>query len=254
MTAMQKDLYRGRTLACNNCAKTFSADELTPVPMETPRAWSPAAAVATQAAPAAAPAASGRPSRRPAGWGTTVSITAAALLVVGMLLALLVPPLNRAREQSRRVACATNMRQLGQAMMIYASVNAGHFPDRLDRLLVYVGSNTFVCPSTGHTPAAGQIPQTQAGNLAAGGHLSYVYVGDGYSTGSLMNAATMVVLYEPPGDHGDGVNVLYADGHVTFLSTGAALTAIPGLPSATPNPAGRTTAPATQAAGPGQTQ
>ena len=171
-----------------------------------------------------------------------------AVLVVGLLLALLVPPLNRAREQSRRTACATNMRQLGQAMMIYASVNGGRFPDRLDRLLAYVGSGTMACPSAGHSPAPGQTPQVQAVNFAKGGHLSYVYVGETFVTGALVNTSTTVVLYEPLTNHRDGTNVLYADGHVAYLTTAMALAAIPGLATAMPNPTGPATSPTTQPA------
>jgi prepilin-type processing-associated H-X9-DG protein len=253
MTPMQKDLYRGRTLACNNCAKTFSADELTPQPMETPRAWSPAAPAAAQAAPAAAApqtSAPAAPTRRSSGWLTALLTFGAAVLVVGLLLALLLPPLNRAREQSRRIACANNMRQIGQAMMIYASANSGRFPDRLDRVLAYVGPAALVCPSTNHTAAPGQSPQAQSASLATPGHLSYVYVGETYTTAALVNAATTVVLYEPLSNHGDGTNVLYADGHVAYLAAGPALALIPGLASATPNPAGPTPAPVTQPSNP----
>src|SRR5207237_561085 len=57
MTAMQKELYRGRTLSCNNCAKPFSADNLTPVPMPAARPWAPAA----ESAPAPAPPVRGAP-------------------------------------------------------------------------------------------------------------------------------------------------------------------------------------------------
>jgi prepilin-type processing-associated H-X9-DG protein len=140
------------------------------------------------------------------------------------------------------------MRQLGQAMMIYASVNAGRFPDRLDRLLAYVPSSALVCPSTSDTPAAGQSPQAQTGNLAKPGHLSYVYVGDAYSTNALVNSSTTIVMYEPLANHADGTNVLYADGHVTYLPAAVVMTSIPGLKSATPSlgPGGPTTAPATQ--------
>ena len=247
MTAMQKELYRGRTLACNNCAKMFSADELTPAVMETVRPWSPAApkSVAAMAPPAPSP-----PPRKSSGWTVALWPIGGTAVVIALLLAVLIPPLNRAREQSRRVTCASNLRQLGAAMQIYASVNGGRFPDRLDRLLAYVPSNTLVCPSTGHTPASGSTPQLQAADLAKGRHLSYVYSGDTYSTRSTADASTTIVLYEPLTNHGDGINALYADGHVAYLPTAQALVAIPGVKTATPNPAGpaTATAPATQAA------
>src|SRR5215213_8253646 len=133
MSPMQKELYRGRTLSCNNCAKPFSADNLTPVEMPAPRAWVPAAA--QPAAPAA-----GAPRAKRSTWSVTAMTAGGAVLFILLLVIVLLPPLNRAREQSNRVKCASNMRQIGQAMFIYASVNGGQFPDKLDKLLSYAGS------------------------------------------------------------------------------------------------------------------
>jgi prepilin-type processing-associated H-X9-DG protein len=226
MTPMQKELYRGRTLSCNNCAKPFRADNLTPVEMPARRV----------SAPAFQPAPAPQPQQQPAakkGWGATLMTVGGALLLVLLLVIVLLPPLSRAREQANRVKCASNMRQLGQAMFIYASVNGGAFPDKVDRLLSYVGSGTFVCPSCDDSHAPGQTPQIQASNLYAGGHLSYVYVGAGLSTttGAGTNSTT-VVMYEPLTNHKEGVNVLYADGSVSFLPQGAAQSMIASLPPA----------------------
>jgi prepilin-type processing-associated H-X9-DG protein len=228
MSPMQKELYRGRTLSCNNCAKPFSADDLTPVEMPAPRAWAP------PAAQPAAPLAPATPRKTKPAWAVTAMTAGGAVLFIALLVIVLLPPLNRAREQSNRVKCASNMRQIGQAMFIYASVNGGQFPDKLDKLLSYAGSPVFVCPSCGDTPAPGPTPQIQANNLYAGGHLSYVYVGAGLSTASTSsNAATTPVLYEPLSHHRDGVNVLYADGSVAFLPRGAAQAMIASLAPAT---------------------
>ena len=240
MSPMQKDLYRGRTLSCNNCAKPFSADNLTPVVMAPAKAWSPAGAV--RPAPAAAPRPAGR---KTSGWGVVALAVGGAGLLVVLLVLLLLPPLNRAREQTNRVKCASNMRQIGQAVFIYASVNRGQFPDRLDRLLPYAGSAVFVCPSCNHTPAPGATPQIQATNLYKPGHLSYVYVGAGMTTAGFANTSTTVVLHEPLTNHGDGVNVLYADGSVVFLPRGAAMTMMATLAASATQPA---TAPASQPA------
>ena len=251
MTVMQKELYRGRTLACNNCAKTFSADELTPVAMETVKPWSPAAP--RRPAEPDSPAAASGPRRQHSGWMIGLLTVGGAVVIVGILLALLIPPLSRAREQSRRQVCMANLRQLGAAMQIYASVNAGRYPDRLDRLLAYVPSSVMVCPSTDHAAASGTSPAAQAAELAKGGHLSYVYVGDTYNTRSAVDASTVVVLYEPGANHRDGANVLYADGHVAYVPANVAMGTIPGFATATPNPAGPTTAPATQPVKAGET-
>jgi len=45
-----------------------------------------------------------------------------------MMLSILLPSLNRARETANRVKCASNLRQTGQAMLLYAAENKGAFP------------------------------------------------------------------------------------------------------------------------------
>jgi prepilin-type N-terminal cleavage/methylation domain-containing protein/prepilin-type processing-associated H-X9-DG protein len=60
------------------------------------------------------------------------AFTLAELLVVigviAVLVALLLPVLGRVREQAQRVACLSNLRQLGMAMMMYTQENKGYFP------------------------------------------------------------------------------------------------------------------------------
>ena len=245
MTPMQKELYRGRTLSCNNCAKTFTADNLTPVPMTQPRAWVAAPAPVAQAAPAPAaaetvPSGSSPPPAAKKGWMIALLAVGGVVAVIGLLLLVLIPPISRAREQANRVKCAGSMRQIGQAMMIYASANGGQFPDTPDKMLAYIPSSAFVCPSCNHTPAPGSTPQLQAQNLYKPGHLSYVYVGAGVRMNQAnINPSTTVVMYEPLTNHRDGINVLHADGTVMFLARPAAQTLINTLNIAKP-----TTAPA----------
>jgi prepilin-type N-terminal cleavage/methylation domain-containing protein len=45
--------------------------------------------------------------------------------IIGILLAILMPALRRVRLQAQTIACQSNMRQIGQAMMIYATENRG---------------------------------------------------------------------------------------------------------------------------------
>jgi len=52
--------------------------------------------------------------------------------IIAVLIALLLPAMQRARVQAKRVACLSNMRQIGQAMLIYANDHRGWLfpPDR----------------------------------------------------------------------------------------------------------------------------
>jgi len=50
-----------------------------------------------------------------------------AIAIVVLLLAILLPALNVAREHARRVKCMSNVRQLTAAWLMYANDNRGHF-------------------------------------------------------------------------------------------------------------------------------
>jgi prepilin-type N-terminal cleavage/methylation domain-containing protein len=48
--------------------------------------------------------------------------------IIAMLISILLPALNRAREMAKQVKCLSNLRQLGQAMMGYVNDNRGRLP------------------------------------------------------------------------------------------------------------------------------
>jgi len=51
-----------------------------------------------------------------------------SLGIIGLLIALLLPSLSRAREQAKTIQCASQLRQLGQAFHDYAASNQGYLP------------------------------------------------------------------------------------------------------------------------------
>jgi len=50
------------------------------------------------------------------------------IAIIAILAAMLLPALTQAREKARAIACMNNMRQLGQAAVIYSSDNDGSLP------------------------------------------------------------------------------------------------------------------------------
>jgi prepilin-type processing-associated H-X9-DG protein len=53
------------------------------------------------------------------------------LVVIGilaLLVAFMLPSLCRSSETANRVKCSSNLRQIGQAMLLYANDNHGHYP------------------------------------------------------------------------------------------------------------------------------
>jgi prepilin-type N-terminal cleavage/methylation domain-containing protein/prepilin-type processing-associated H-X9-DG protein len=60
--------------------------------------------------------------------GFTLAELVVVVAIIALLISLLLPALNRAREQSRSVKCLGNLRQMGQAAFIYAQAYDGYFP------------------------------------------------------------------------------------------------------------------------------
>jgi prepilin-type N-terminal cleavage/methylation domain-containing protein/prepilin-type processing-associated H-X9-DG protein len=48
--------------------------------------------------------------------------------IIGILMAMLLPAMSRAREQSKTIKCASQLRQVGQAVHSYANFNRGWIP------------------------------------------------------------------------------------------------------------------------------
>ncbi len=144
--------------------------------------------------------------------GGLVTGILATLIVPVMAISILLPSLNRARETANRVKCASNMRQIGLATILYAdSEPGGAFPPSFDELLLTqdITADVFVCPST--NDAAGTVP-------LGPGTLSYVWAGAGLTSRA---SAETPLIFEPLSNHtNDGSNVLFADAHVEFVQAG----------------------------------
>ena len=48
--------------------------------------------------------------------------------IIALLISILLPSLNRARETANRVKCASNLSQIGKALLMYANDNQGNYP------------------------------------------------------------------------------------------------------------------------------
>jgi len=60
--------------------------------------------------------------------GFTLIELLVVMAIISILFALLMPAIQTAKENARQARCASNMRQLGQAMMLYANDNDSHLP------------------------------------------------------------------------------------------------------------------------------
>jgi len=126
--------------------------------------------------------------------------TGAAGLLVFMVLQ---PSLSRVRELSNRLACGANLRAIASSNKVYAEESQARLPGDL-QILADTGElplRSLRCPSCRARPS--------------GAHTCYSYV--------LLDVSDLdfrcVLAYEKQDHHlGEGGNVLFADGHVEFVT------------------------------------
>ena len=63
------------------------------------------------------------------------------IAIIGILAAMLLPALNKAREKGKRACCASNLHQISIAMLAYADDNDGNFPTCYAASAVFPPSN-----------------------------------------------------------------------------------------------------------------
>ncbi len=133
--------------------------------------------------------------------------------IIAILAGILLPALALAREKARRVSCASNLRNLGTAIRLYANDADELFPpdDNAAGLgcLLLAGqvktTKIFICPST--------VTRPEPGLTLTDAHLDYVYKGGG-SEKSCGIETGLAADRVRNANHTHFGNVLFGDGHV----------------------------------------
>lgn len=148
-------------------------------------------------------------------------LLAVILVIVWLILAILalglLPALNSAREEARISVCASNLKQIGVGLALYADDFYSRYPvqdnarglDALRSTGALTDHACYVCPSTETTAGSGNEPLTDA-------NCDYIYLGGLFNTDWTIDCP---IVIERPGNHVDNsVNVLYAAGNVNTIT------------------------------------
>ena len=130
----------------------------------------------------------------------------ASFLVLGMgiMFAILVPALTRAREDARQTVCFANLRAIGFALRMYSVDKDGKFPPNLQVLVSEdygLDSETLRCPN---------VKRNNGKKVAS----DYFYL----PPASIIDDHRKIIACDLKSNHRKGRNVLYLDGHVEFLN------------------------------------
>ena len=154
------------------------------------------------------------------------------IAIVGILAALLLPVLGRAKEAARSTACLSNLHQIGIALQLYVQDNNNKLPVMRDKSLTM--TNTLPGPDL---VLASDLGNTNVLRCPSDRDQLFEQTGSSYAWNSLLNGedADHLVVFNIPFDPhqipvffdknafhkargpNKGVNYLYADGHIKNL-------------------------------------
>jgi len=160
------------------------------------------------------------------------------LAVIGLLAAMLLPAVSRAKESGRGTACLSNLRQIGFAIQLYTQENGNRLPYMRDLLL---GTNNAV-DHPAVFPGPEKVLSNQLGNIKvlkcpSDNKQLYEKTGSSYAWNSLLNGQDadhlkvmgvqfpnhqIPLMFDKDSFHAargpkKELNYLYADGHIRNL-------------------------------------
>jgi prepilin-type processing-associated H-X9-DG protein len=140
-----------------------------------------------------------------------------------LMVSILLPSLNRAREQANRIKSASNLRQIGLSAHMYANENKGAFPEDLAATSSDLTIDVYLNPRSGTARPEGL--EGEALKTWINESSDYIWIGKGKT---FQAAADVPLAYERPDGLQDGLNILFADGHVEWQSMPQATQTIEG--------------------------
>lgn len=135
-----------------------------------------------------------------------------------MMVSVLLPALNKAREQAARVSSANNLRQIGLGALMYADKQNGSLPPDLGTIF----SEEDISPSVFVNPRNKSALPGNFGSMSKDQQKQWIDQSSDYmwfGAGKKNTAGPeQVIASEKPEGASDGLNMLFGDGHVEFIA------------------------------------
>lgn len=164
------------------------------------------------------------------------------IAIIAILAAMLLPALSRAREQARRAVCTSNQKQVGLGVSMYSMDYDELFPrnsitdaDTTTCFEILCTGSRYLTGSVLSCPSGTDTKDTD--NILSASEISYGYgfmlaatdaVDTAISVDKSGTGETWLEDLTTSGSHSDeGVNALYLDGHVDWVTEAKVPTDIP---------------------------
>ncbi len=149
-----------------------------------------------------------------------IAVPFVALPIVALLMAIFMPALARTRQTAFRMVCATNLKGLGSAMLIYANDYDDKYPTPSEwcELLVEhveVTPKSFLCKGAPEGPCNYAMNENAA-KLGLKAPPDMVLL---FESTPGWNQSGGPELLTTENHQGDGCNILFMDGYVEFVKT-----------------------------------
>ena len=170
--------------------------------------------------------------------GFTLIELLVVIAIIGVLAALLLPAIAKARESAKRKQCVNNLKQIALAYAQYSDDFTGRMPtatggttigDVAGALAPYVSysGRLWICPSG---PSTNAVAATYTNNAAYAGSISYSFFPAAVWQDTTLyplfwdkdvsaNPPTTNTTWKATSAHKEGGNILWTDGHVDWART-----------------------------------
>ncbi|MFA6142969.1 MAG: type II secretion system protein [Candidatus Omnitrophota bacterium] len=149
------------------------------------------------------------------------------IMIMGVLLALIMPAVGMARESGKRSMCVNNLRQGYVLLTVYADEHNDKFPsmssilnDSASVTSIIEDYSILICPGSKDTKwASGQFLPANVSYMYNNANLSLDSKSDSPLGADKVANADLVTLSQNDNHKKYGVNVMYVDGHVKWQKT-----------------------------------
>src|SRR5450432_3612995 len=155
----------------------------------------------------------GAHSQRKRSHGFTLVELLVVIAIIGILVALLLPAIQAAREAARRSQCSNNLKQMGLALLNYHD-SKRHFPEGFSASAPFVDEDTATTP--GWCWAAEILPYCEEQALYASIRLD-LPIEDPKNMAAIVNVIGPYLCPSDTGHGGDRTHITISDGFGTKL-------------------------------------